>query len=110
MYPPTISYKLKNIQQDCPTESQLKVLSHITARVMREMNEERNGNIAILNTQDEPIFQVIQGFPGTGKRKVIGWICELFTDILGWERGNQFVCLAVQNTMASNIGCFTIHH
>ena len=86
------------------------MLSHITERVMQEMDEERSANIAILNTQGEPIFQVIQGFPGTGKSKVIGWICELFTDILGWERGNQFVCLAVQNTMASNIGGYTIHH
>ena len=74
------------------------------------MNEERIGNSAIVNTEHEPIFRVIHGFPGTGKSKAIAWICELFTDVLGWEHGNNFVCLAVQNTMASNIGGYTIHH
>ena len=64
----------------------------------------------VSSTQDEPIFQVIQSLPGTGKNKVIAWTRELFTDVLGWERGNQFVCLAVQNTMASNIDGYTIHH
>ena len=86
------------------------MLTHVTERLGKEMNEERSENDAILNTQDEPLFQVIHGLPGTGKSKVIAWICELFTDVLGWEHGNQFVCLAVQNTMASNIGGHTIHH
>jgi len=84
------------------------VLSHIIARVERELEEERSGTVS--STQHEPIFQVIQGLPGTGKSKVIAWTRELFTDVLGWERGNQFVCLAVQNTMASNIDGYTIHH
>ena len=84
------------------------MLSHIIARVERELEEERSGMVS--TTQDEPIFQVIQGLPGTGKSKVIAWTRELFTDVLGWERGNQFVCLAVQNTMASNIDGYTIHH
>ena len=84
------------------------MLSHIIARVERELEEERSGTVS--STQDEPIFQVIQGLPGTGKSKVIAWTRELFTDVLGWERGNQFVCLAVQNTMASNIDGYTIHH
>ena len=61
-------------------------------------------------TQDEPLFDLIHGIPGAGKSKVIAWICELFTDVLGWTGGNQFICLAVQNTMAANIGGSTIHH
>ena len=73
-----------------------------------EVTEERSGMVS--STQSEPIFDVIHGLPGTGKSKVIAWICELFTDVLGWESGNQFVCLAVQNTMAANIGGHTIHH
>ena len=97
-------------QQDCPTESQLEVLKRITERVQLEMSEERLGNSTIVNTEHEPIFRVIHGFLGTGKNKAIAWICELFTDVLGWEHGNQFVCLAVQNTVALNIGGYTIHH
>lgn len=64
----------------------------------------------VSSTQAEPIFDVIHGLPGTGKSKVIAWICELFMDVLGWESGNQFVCLAIQNTMAANIAGHTIHH
>lgn len=72
------------------------------------MTEERSDMVA--STQCEPIFDLIHGIPGAGKSKVIAWIRELFTDVLGWESGTQFVCLAVQNTMAANIGGHTIHH
>ena len=64
----------------------------------------------VSSTHDEPLFDLIHGIPGAGKSKVIAWICELFTDVLGWTSGNQFVCLAVQNSMAANIGGSTIHH
>ena len=72
------------------------------------MIEERSDMAS--STKCEPLFDLIHGVPGAGKSKVIGWICELFTDVLGWESGTQFVCLAVQNTMAANIGGHTIHH
>ena len=95
-------------RQDCPTEGQLKALSHVAARLEKELTEERSGLVA--TTADEPLFDLIHGIPGAGKSRVIAWICELFTDILGWTNGIQFVCLAVQNTMAADIGGSTIHH
>ena len=64
----------------------------------------------VSTTQVEPLFDLIHGIPGAGKSRVIAWICELFTDVLGWTSGNQFICLAVQNTMAASIGGSTIHH
>ena len=103
-----MSYENNHRRQDCPTGEQLRVLEHITQRVEREMTEERSGMVA--STACEPIFDLIHGIPGAGKSKVIAWICELFTDVLGWESGTQFICLAVQNTMAANIGGRTIHH
>ena len=84
------------------------MLRHIVARVEKELTEERAGTVQA--TSDEPIFDLIHGIPGAGKSKVIAWICEIFTDVLGWTSGNQFVCLAVQNTIAANIGGSTIHH
>ena len=84
------------------------MLEHVAERVEKEMTEERSDMVA--STSCEPIFDLIHGIPGAGKSKVIAWICELFTDVLGWESGTQFVCLAVQNTMAANIGGHTIHH
>ena len=83
------------------------MLTHIASRVEKELTEERAGLVSA--TADEPYFDLIHGIPGAGKSRVIAWICELFTDILGWSNENQFVCLAVQNTMAANIGGSTIH-
>ena len=84
------------------------MLEHVAERVEKEMTEERSDMVA--STGYDPIFNLIHGIPGAGKSKVIAWICELFTDVLGWESGTQFVCLAVQNTMAASIGGYTIHH
>ena len=61
------------------------MLEHVTERVEKEMTEERSDMVA--STQCEPIFDLIHGIPGAGKSKVIAWICELFTDVLGWESG-----------------------
>ena len=84
------------------------MLTHIASRVEKELTEERAGLVSA--TADEPYFDLIHGIPGAGKSRVIAWICELFTDILSWCNQNQFVCLAVQNTMAASIGGSTIHH
>ena len=104
----SVFFLIKNRQQDCPTGDQLEVPSHIAARLEKELTEERSGMVS--TTQVEPLFDSIHGIPGAGKSRVIAWICELFTDVLGWTSGNQFVCLAVQNTMAASINGSTIHH
>ena len=84
------------------------MLSHVVDRVKREFTEERAALVS--GTGHEPLFDLIHGLPGAGKSKVIAWICELCTDVLNWTCGNQFICLAFQNTMAANIGGSTIHH
>ena len=57
----------------------------------------------------EPSREMIHGLPGAGKSRLIHWIKELFTDVLGWEHGVQFVVLASQNTMAALVGGRTLH-
>ena len=59
--------------------------------------------------EPEPISALIHGLPGTGKSEVLRYIRSLFEDVLGWEHGNQFVFLAVQNTAAAEVGGNTIH-
>ena len=100
--PPALSFA-----RSCPNEQQLAVLKHVAARVKQECLEERAGKVATSN--DDPLFELVHGLPGTGKSRVIAWIRELFVEILGWTHGSQFVCLAFQNTMAANINGSTIH-
>ena len=52
---------------------------------------------------------MIHGHPGTGKSQVIKWLNELFTDILKWKHGNEFIFVAFQNKMASLIGGMALH-
>ena len=61
-------------------------------------------------TKQDPLLDLIHGLPGTGKSRLISWLRELMERGLGWTHGVQFVCLALQNTMAAQINGFTIHH
>ena len=58
----------------------------------------------------DPMFDIIHGYPGTGKSRVITWLRELMQEGLGWKHGIEFVCLAFQNAMAALIDGYTIHH
>ena len=62
------------------------MLTHIATRVEKELTEERAEMVSA--TSDEPLFDLVHGIPGAGKSRVIAWICELFTDVLGWTNGN----------------------
>jgi hypothetical protein len=58
----------------------------------------------------KPLRDLVHGCPGTGKSAILGWLRDLFENVLGWEHGVQFVFLSFQNTMAADINGFTIHH
>ena len=47
--------------------------------------------------------------PGTGKSRVIKWICTMSTEALGWEHGVQYICVAFQNKVAAAICGMTLH-
>ena len=84
------------------------MLKAIAERVNTEMLEEQAGEMA--STAHEPMLDLVHGLPGTGKSRVIAWIRELLEDVLRWEHGVEFVCLAFQNSMAAHIDGATIHH
>ena len=91
-----------------PNKEQERFLDHFVARLQVERVEERSRTQA--STSAKPLFDLVHGFPGTGKSKVIAWMRVLMERGLGWSYGVQFVCLAFQNSMAALINGFTIHH
>jgi len=62
-----------------------------------------------MKSQVEPLRLLTHGLPGAGKSQLIKWIRSFFEDVLGWEHGREFVCIASMNTMAALIGGYTIH-
>ena len=50
-----------------------------------------------------------QGLPGVGKSELIMWARRFFEEVMGWDHGVQYACVASMNTMAALIGGATIH-
>ena len=92
-----------------PNEEQFAVLQGVATRLKQELQQEQSIERNPVGDNDEPMLDLVHGLPGTGKTEVIKWLIELF-QVLGWENGVQYICLAVQNVMAANIGGQTIHH
>jgi len=92
-----------------PTAEQLLVLGAIVGRITAEAATEQNATLS-RSSISEPLLDMVHGQPGCGKSRLIGWIREAFEEVLGWQHGVQFVCLAFQNTMAAQIAGETIHH
>ena len=90
---------------NCEQESFLK---HFIRRMKMEILEKRSRTVNASN--EEPLLDLVHGFPGTGKSMLIAWMRRLMEEGLGWEHGVQFVCLAFQNAMAAAINGFTVHH
>ena len=98
---------LRSIQEDTqrPNSQQLAFLKHFASRLKVEVLEREQRTTE--KSSKEPLLDLIHGFPGTGKSKVIEWMRRLMEEGLGWEHGVQFVCLAFQNAMAAQINGFT---
>ena len=95
-------------EEEKPNPEQKSFLQHFVRRLKVEIVEAR---LQMQNSSsEEPLLDIIHGFPGTGKSRVIGWMRRLMEAGLGWEHGVQFVCLAFQNAMAAQINGNTIHH
>ena len=106
----TVDHVLRDMQQseEPPNSQQLAFLKHFARRLKVEILEMKQRTCEA-STQ-EPLLDLVHGFPGTGKSKVIGWMRSLMEKGLGWVHGIQFVCLAFQNAMAAQINGFTVHH
>ena len=93
-----------------PNEQQARCLKAVIDRAEREAAEERSGLNAQRASKHEPMLDVVHGYPGTGKTRVIAWVREYFEKVLGWTHSVQFVCLSFQNVMAPLVNAKTIHH
>ena len=92
--------------EDPPNTEQTTFLKHFVDRLKVELLERLWRSTE--STTQEPLLDLVHGFPGTGKSKLIEWMRQLMEDGLGWEHGIQFVCLAFQNAMAAQINGFTV--
>ena len=98
-----------------PTQKQMEFLKALCDRIKTEAQEESTATVRSdrgrqRGREREPMFDMIHGVPGCGKSQLIAWTQELFVNVLHWEHGVQFVCIAFQNAMAAHIDGFTIHH
>ena len=80
-----------NSQAESPNQEQRAFLLHFVDRLKLEIVEQQFHHVS--TTCEEPLLDVVHGFPGTGKSRVIQWMRELLEKGLGWEHGVQFVCL-----------------
>ena len=104
-------------EEERPNVQQLQILTTVRDRILLEFALEKEGPHLLrkvlkknmVDTREEPLRGLIHGLPGTGKSRVIKWICRLFTEALGWEHGVEFVCVAFQNRVAHAMGGYTLH-
>ena len=94
-------------RKEPPTQEHTSFLSNIIDRLIEEAAAEQKNERS--SVQSEPPFYLIHGVPGAGKSRLIALLREMFTQVLHWEHGVQFQCLAPQNTMAALIGGATLH-
>lgn len=105
-------------EDEPPNQKQKKILDDVIKRVLiefamlKEGDDDVPGYVRDLvgdQYQEEPMRGLVHRFPGTGKSRVIIWIRRFFEEALGWKHGEQFLCVASQNRMASSIGGQTLH-
>ena len=96
--------------EEFPNAEQLRLLQAFVNRLKLELLENLQHRVGA--SKEEPLLDVIHGYPGTGKSKLIEWMRKLMEVGLGWEHGIQFVCLACQNSMAARTNgfTFTVHY
>ena len=96
-----------------PTKEQLQVLKTVGARVLTEIRA--LNCLASPKTRphgdkdEEPILGFVHGSPGTGKSRVIQWVCRMFREAFEWTHEEEFLCVAFQNKVAHAMGGRTMH-
>ncbi|CAJ1330857.1 unnamed protein product, partial [Effrenium voratum] len=75
------------------------------AACLREAREEAEDK----PFRSEPLRAFLHGVPGAGKSQTLKWLRGFFEEICRWTQGQEFVCLASQNTQAALIDGNTLH-
>ena len=87
-------------EKEKPNTEQQHFLKHFVAILKLEILEKQEGRTN--EAEQEPLLDLIHGFPGTGKSAVIAWMRRLMEEGLGWEHGVQFVRLAFPGALSSH--------
>ena len=58
---------------------------------------------------EEPFRGLVHGLPGTGKSRVIKWVIRMFEEVMKWQHGREFMCIAFQNKVAHAMNGYTLH-
>ena len=103
-----MAFKDMCAEEEPPNQEQRAFLVHFRDRLKLEVLEQQQQRVN--KSVKEPLLDLVHGFLGTGKSRVIHWMRVLMEKGLGWQHGVQFVCLAFQNSMAAHINWLTIHH
>jgi hypothetical protein len=82
-------YKKLHTEDERPNELQLGALKSIGKRVLTEIELEKEGTELRHRvtrkkeeeTREEPMRGYIHGLPGTGKSRLIQWICRMFKEV-----------------------------
>ena len=94
-----------------PTAKQREILLTVHLRRKYEYFLEQgltlSADIAYLSST--PLYRLIHGLPGAGKSQVLLWLRSYFEEVWHWKHRDQFVFLTSMNSMADNIGGFTMH-
>ncbi len=85
-------------------------LRRVQTRILDELAVEKGGGSKnARHSKTEPMLGLIHGPPGTGKSRLMFWICQLFQQALHWTHGVEFLCVAFQNKVALKMGGETMH-
>ena len=57
-----------------PTQEQFTIVQRVAHRLQYEMRQEQNSVTDSNSSNEEPLLDLIHGFPGTGKREAITWL------------------------------------
>ena len=107
----------RNAEEAVPNAQQIEILYAVRDRLLTEVGLFLEGTDlwvrlcgnAADDSREEPLLMFVHGLPGTGKSRVIGWMCSMFSEVMEWEHGVQFACVAFQNKVAHKMGGDTIH-
>jgi len=94
-----------------PTTQQTQILDLVHRRRKFEFFVEQSIPVDedIKDMSPVPLYRLIHGLPGAGKTQVLIWLRDYFEKVWKWVHGDQFVFVACMNSMADNIGGYTLH-
>ena len=97
-----------------PADEDMKVLRKVAGRILIEFSLYKEGcdmPKSHMHRQDleEPLRGFVHGPPGTGKSRLIYWMCRCFKEALGWEHRKEFICIAYQHRVTHGMGGISEH-